>query len=179
MEVLFNDYFLHPLLRHHSNVSFSTLHSVFLHERDRSSFTATQNQIYSIFVWGYYFINVSYFSFRFQVYKLTQQIRTRKKSRANMATGIVKLFLPLHLYFWPITETARSKAWTVFDRSNAEIVGSNPSQGTNVCVHLFCVRVVLCVGSALAKGWSPAQCVLPTVCRIKKLKKRPRSNKGL
>jgi hypothetical protein len=44
-------------------------------------------------------------------------------------------------------------------------------------VRLFCVYVVLCVGSGLATGWSLAQGVLPTVYRIKKLKKRPRSNK--
>jgi uncharacterized membrane protein YsdA (DUF1294 family) len=47
----------------------------------------------------------------------------------------------------------------------------------DVCVRLFCVCVVLCVGSALATAWSLVQGVLPTVYRIKKLKKRPRSNK--
>jgi hypothetical protein len=44
-------------------------------------------------------------------------------------------------------------------------------------VRLFCVCVVLCVGSDLAMGWSPDQGVIPTVYRIKKLKKRPRSIK--
>jgi hypothetical protein len=44
---------------------------------------------------------------------------------------------------------ARSKARTVFVRSNAGIVGPNPTQGMNVCVRLFCVCVVLCVGSGL------------------------------
>jgi hypothetical protein len=34
----------------------------------------------------------------------------------------------------PITVAARSKAWTVFARSNTGIVGSNPSQGMDVCV---------------------------------------------
>jgi hypothetical protein len=38
---------------------------------------------------------------------------------------------------------------------------------------------ILCVGSGLATGWSPVQAVLPTVYRIKKLKKRPRRNIGL
>jgi hypothetical protein len=33
--------------------------------------------------------------------------------------------------------------------SNAAIVGSNPNQGMNVCVPLFCVYVVLFVGSGL------------------------------
>jgi hypothetical protein len=73
---------------------------------------------------------------------------------------------------------ARSKAWTVFARSNTGIVGSNRTPGIHVCVLLFCVCVILCVGSGLATGWSPVQEVLPTVYRITKLKKGPRS-KGL
>jgi hypothetical protein len=72
--------------------------------------------------------------------------------------------------------SARSKAWTVFPRSNAGIAGSNPTQGMSVCVRLFCVCVVLCVGRGLATGWSPVQGVLPTVYKVKKLKKRPRLN---
>jgi hypothetical protein len=47
----------------------------------------------------------------------------------------------------------------------------------DVCLRLFCVCVVLCVGRGLATGWSPFEGVLPTVYRIKKLKKRPRSNR--
>jgi hypothetical protein len=80
----------------------------------------------------------------------------------------------------PITVATRSEAWTVFARSNTGIVGSNPTQGVDVCiVRLFCVCVVLCVGRGLATGWSTVQGVLPTVYRIKILKKRPRPNKGL
>jgi hypothetical protein len=60
---------------------------------------------------------------------------------------------------------------TLFARSNFWIVGSNPTQGMDVCVRLFCVCVVLCVGSGLATGWSPVQGVLLTVYRIKKLNK--------
>jgi hypothetical protein len=59
-----------------------------------------------------------------------------------------------------IIVAARSKAWTVFARSSAGIVLSIPTQGMYICVHLFCVCVVLCVGSGLATGWSPAQGVL-------------------
>jgi hypothetical protein len=59
-----------------------------------------------------------------------------------------------------ITVAARSKARTVFVHSNAGIVGSNPTQGMDVCVSLFCVCVVLCVGSGLATGWFPVQGVL-------------------
>jgi hypothetical protein len=39
----------------------------------------------------------------------------------------------------PIMMTAQSKAWTVFARSNAGIVGSNPTQDVDVCV---CVRYI-------------------------------------
>jgi hypothetical protein len=38
-------------------------------------------------------------------------------------------------------------------------------------VFLFCVSVFLSIGRGLATGWSPVQGVLPTVYRIKKLKK--------
>jgi hypothetical protein len=68
-----------------------------------------------------------------------------------------------------ITMAAWSKAWTAFARSNTGIVGSNPTWGMDVCVHLFCVFVLSCVGSGLAMGWSLIQGVLPTVYRIKKL----------
>jgi hypothetical protein len=47
------------------------------------------------------------------------------------------------------------------------------------CVHLFCVRVALCVGWGLVKGWSPVQGVLQSVYRLKKLKNWPSPNKGL
>jgi hypothetical protein len=79
--------------------------------------------------------------------------------------------------FLPIAVAARSKAWTVFARSNAGIVGSSPTQGMDVSLCLFCVCVVLRVSSSLATGWSPIQGVLRTVYRIKKLQKRPRSHK--
>jgi hypothetical protein len=43
----------------------------------------------------------------------------------------------------PVTVAARSKAWTVLARSDAEIMGSNPTQGMDVwCVYgmrLFCL----------------------------------------
>jgi hypothetical protein len=48
--------------------------------------------------------------------------------------------------FKPITVAARSKAWTVFARSNAGIVGSYPTQGMDVCiVCVYSVFVVFCV----------------------------------
>jgi hypothetical protein len=77
-----------------------------------------------------------------------------------------------------ITVVALSKTWTVFTRSNAEIVSSNPTQGIEVCVSLFCACVVLRVGSGLAAGWSPVQGVLPTVYSIKKCKSGQDPTKG-
>jgi hypothetical protein len=73
------------------------------------------------------------------------------------------LILFCDTYRVPITVALRSKAWTVFPRSDIGIVGSNPNKGMGVCVHLFCVYVVLCVGSCLARGLSPVQGVLPTM----------------
>jgi hypothetical protein len=69
----------------------------------------------------------------------------------------------------PITVATRSEAWTVFARSNTGIVDLNPTRDMDVCVRLFCVCLVLCVGSDLSTGWSPFQGVLTTVSRIKKL----------
>jgi hypothetical protein len=97
-------------------------------------------------------------------------------------TGLVEGFrnsCPYTRMTAPITVAARSKAWSVFARSNAGIMGSNPTQGIDVYVRLFCVYVVLCVGSGFATAWSPIQGVLSTVYRIKKLEKRPRSNNVL
>jgi hypothetical protein len=44
--------------------------------------------------------------------------------------------------YQPITLAARSKAWTVFARSNAGIVDSNPTQGMVVCVCIYSVFVL-------------------------------------
>jgi hypothetical protein len=62
----------------------------------------------------------------------------------------------------PITVGPRSKARTAFPCSSAGIVGSNPTQGMDVCVCIC--SVFLC----------------PTVCvrKITKLRKRPGPNKG-
>jgi hypothetical protein len=50
---------------------------------------------------------------------------------------------------------AQSKGMNRVRRSNAGIVGSNPTQNMDVYVLLFCVCVVLCVGRCLATIWSP------------------------
>jgi hypothetical protein len=79
----------------------------------------------------------------------------------------------------PITVAALSTTWTVFASSNTVAMGSNPTLGMDVCVHLFYVRVVLCVGRSISTDWSPFQGVLPTVCRIKKLKIEAKAQHGL
>jgi hypothetical protein len=77
----------------------------------------------------------------------------------------------------PMTVAVLYRAWIFFASSKAGIVGSNLTQGMVVCVRLFCVCVVLYIGSGLVTGWSPVTGALPSVYRIKKLKKRPRSNR--
>jgi hypothetical protein len=52
---------------------------------------------------------------------------------------------------------ARSMARIVFARSKARIVGSNPTQFMDVCVHLFFVCVVLRSDSRLAKANPPSK----------------------
>jgi hypothetical protein len=73
----------------------------------------------------------------------------------------------------------RSKVWTLFASSNAGVESSDPTRGMDICVCLFCVCAVLCVGSGLVTGWSPDQGVLSTVYRITKLKNRSGPDKGL
>jgi hypothetical protein len=99
-----------------------------------------------------------------------------KRKRNSLTEQKFKLFVS---YVTPITVAARSKAWIVFARSNAGIVGSNPAQGMDVCsVCLFCVCVVLCVGSGLVTGWSAVQGVIPTVLRLRNWKGGQGAAKG-
>jgi hypothetical protein len=49
---------------------------------------------------------------------------------------------PRDKFTLPVTVAERSKAWTVFARSEAGIVDSNPTQGIDVwCVYVF----ILCL----------------------------------
>jgi hypothetical protein len=64
----------------------------------------------------------------------------------------------MHVALSPISVAVRSRAWTVFAGSNAGIVGSNPTEGMNVCVCLFCVCVLSCVQvAALRRADSPSK----------------------
>jgi hypothetical protein len=90
--------------------------------------------------------------------------------------NIFKIFSIFVNYIWytytsPFTVAARSKAWTVFVRSNTGIVGSNHTWGIDDCVRLFCVCAVPCAGSGLATGWSPSK-------EFYRLRKRSRNWKG-
>jgi hypothetical protein len=86
------------------------------------------------------------------------------------------MFKDIHIL--PITEAARSKAWTFLARSNTGVVASNPTRGTHVCVRLFCVCVVMCVGRGLATDWSSVQGVLPTAYRLRNGKSGQGPTKG-
>jgi hypothetical protein len=66
----------------------------------------------------------------------------------------------------PITVAARSKAWIVFARLNAGIVGSNPTQGLDVCVCVYSEFVLSCVQvAALRRADHPSN---ETYCLCKK-----------
>jgi hypothetical protein len=73
--------------------------------------------------------------------------------------------------FLPVLAAERSKACTVFARSEAGILGLNPTQGMGVWCLCVCVCVCVCAcvflclytGRGLTTSWSPAQGVLPNV----------------
>jgi hypothetical protein len=46
-------------------------------------------------------------------------------------------FMMLKLYIGPITVAVQSDSWSVFARSNAGILGPNPTQGPDVCVFML------------------------------------------
>jgi hypothetical protein len=50
-----------------------------------------------------------------------------------------------------VSKIADHSSRAVFAPSNSEIVGSNLTP-MDICENLFCVSVVLCVGSGLATG---------------------------
>jgi hypothetical protein len=56
-------------------------------------------------------------------------------------------------------------------------VGSNPAGGKDDCVRSFCVCVVLCVGSGLARAEPPSKESYRLCIGVGTLKRRPRDNK--
>jgi hypothetical protein len=77
-----------------------------------------------------------------------------------------------------IRVTAPSQAWNVSSRSNAGTVGSKLTWGMDVCVCVYSVWVVLCVGIGLETGWSPLQGILPTLYRLRNWKSGQCPTKG-
>jgi hypothetical protein len=90
-----------------------------------------------------------------------RKLRTQELQHLHISLNVARTVT------WPITVAARSKAWTVFARLGARLVGSNPTQGMDVCVRLCCVYVVLFLGRGLATSSSLVQGVLPTVYRLR------------
>jgi hypothetical protein len=64
-----------------------------------------------------------------------------KLSHLRKCTDGKEIFFSCPVWL-PIIAAARSKAWTVFARSNAGIVGSNPTEGMDVCVRVYSVFVL-------------------------------------
>jgi hypothetical protein len=56
----------------------------------------------------------------------------------------------------------------IFDRSNTEIVGSNPTRGMGVGA--FSLFVLLCAANGLATDWTPIQGALQTVYEIQNIR---------
>jgi hypothetical protein len=52
----------------------------------------------------------------------------------------------------PVPMATRSKSCTVLDRSNTEIVGSNPARGMDMCVSAFSCVVMSYVDRGLPSG---------------------------
>jgi hypothetical protein len=73
-----------------------------------------------------------------------------------------------------ITVATRSKARTVFARSNSGVVGSNATLATDICVCLYCLALS-CVRRGLAPGWSYVLRVILTLNEIKEKTPWPES----
>jgi hypothetical protein len=80
----------------------------------------------------------------------------------------------------PVTVAERSKVCTVFARSEDGIVGSIPYKAWmfGMCMCLFCVCVVLCLGRGLATSRSPVRGVLPSVKWLWNWKSEARTQGG-
>jgi hypothetical protein len=79
-----------------------------------------------------------YVMWNFTIYTVQRLHWLKRETQAKMRVGKKDMYRP-------ITVAARSKAWTVYARSNAGIVGSNPTRGMDVCAHAFILFVLSCV----------------------------------
>jgi hypothetical protein len=85
------------------------------------------------------------------------------------------------MQYLQVTVAARSKAWTVFSRSVAGIVGLNPTQGMDVwCLYAFILYLCCPVlGSGLATSSSLVQGVVLSVKNDYGTEKEARALNGL
>jgi hypothetical protein len=109
-----------------------------------------------------------------KAYLFTVNYNCRRESTTKEETSLHSvLSIIIQSAQAPITVAVRSKAWTVFARSDTGVMGSNPTSGMDVCIHLFCAFVVLCVQVAALWNADP-----PTKeCIDQETEKRPMFNK--
>jgi hypothetical protein len=79
-------------------------------------------------------------------YKLSFSINIPRLLIITSIMMKLSLFIPFR-YIKPITVAAPSEAWNVFAHANTGIMGSNPTQGMDVCVYS-----VFVLGTGLAMG---------------------------
>jgi hypothetical protein len=99
--------------------------------------------------------------------------KTKKKKKIFLTQFLISkhqynlpekhIMIQVQSIIFEVAECRRSQWPRGPSRSSIVIVGSNPTQGIDVCVRLFCSYALFCTGSGLAMGWSPVQGVLPTV----------------
>jgi hypothetical protein len=111
--------------------------------------------------------------------RLSRNVGASTSHRLVGLHGLLQGYIyPLLPYiFVALIAGSAAKAWNVLSRPKCGIVGSNPTQWIYVCLSLFCMCVVRCVGSGFATCWSPVRGFVSTVDRVKKLKKQTRSNR--
>jgi hypothetical protein len=95
---------------------------------------------------------------------------------SSISSGVFWMYSE-YVHETPIAVAARYKAWTVFALTNAGIVGSNPTQGMDVCLYLFCVCVAVWV-AALRRADSRSKESYRLCRRLRNWKSGKGSTKG-
>jgi hypothetical protein len=117
---------------------------------------------------------------RFVVHMHTSNYTEQSHSLEILGQIILLLFYTIFNYKLSyyeassILSTQKGDLITVAPRSKASNVLARSTLGTWIwipleawiCVGVYCVFMLSCVGSGLATGWSPVQWLLPTIYRI-------------